>query len=62
MTGCEQILAGCSDIRNYNINIDFDNQEIGQDWYPVGNSLKNGRHSYYYDPQSLYAPGDPGNN
>ena len=41
-----------------------DTEKIEQDWYPVGNSLKNGRHaySYYYDPQSLYAPGDPGNN
>ena len=40
-----------------------DTEKIEQDWYPVGNSLKNGRHvySYYYDPQSLYAPGDPGN-
>ena len=39
-----------------------DTEKIEQDWYPVGNSLKNGRHSYYYDPKSLYAPGDPGNN
>ena len=41
-----------------------DTKKIEQDWYPVGNSLKNGCHSYtyYYDPQSLYAPGDPGNN
>ena len=41
-----------------------DTEKIEQDWYPTGNSLKNGQHSYsyYYDPQSLYAPGDPGNN
>ena len=43
-----------------------DTEKIEQDWYPVGDSLKNGYHSYsysyYYDPQSLYAPGDPGNN
>lgn len=41
-----------------------DTEKIEQDWYPVGNSLKNGyrSYSYYYDPQSLYAPGDPGNN
>ena len=41
-----------------------DTEKIEQDWYPVGDSLKKGRHSYsyYYDPQSLYSPGDPGNN
>ena len=41
-----------------------DTEKNEQDWYPVGNSLKSGQHSfsYYYDPQSLYAPGDPGNN
>ena len=30
MTECEKILAGNSDIRNYNIDNDFDNQEIEQ--------------------------------
>ena len=30
MTECEQILAGRSDIRNYNIDNDFDNREIEQ--------------------------------
>ena len=30
MTECEQILAGKSDIRNYDIDNDFDNQEIEQ--------------------------------
>ena len=30
MTECEKILAGKSDIRNYNIDNDFDNQEIEQ--------------------------------
>ena len=41
-----------------------DTEKIEQDWYPTGNSLKNRRlsYSYYYDPQSIYAPGDPGNN
>ena len=41
-----------------------DTEKIEQDWYPAGDSLKNGCHSYsyYYDPKSLYAPGDPGNN